>query len=147
MNKLGEVLQSLKKKGKKQPDVRVGDTVKVYVKIREGEKERLQVFEGIVIKKRRGENASFTVRKISYGVGVERVFAFASPSVEKIEIIQRGKTRRARLFYLRGRRGGEATIEGTTEGIDNSDSEPDEKVRTNPSKNPGNHVSSTLPAS
>ncbi len=108
-----EIIDHLEKKPK-LPDFRTGDTVKVHVKIHEGEKERIQVFEGVVIKRRRGGNgASFTVRKISYGVGVERVFADRSPSIDRVEILQRGKVRRARLYYLRSRRGRESTVEGT----------------------------------
>ncbi len=84
----------------------VGDTIKVHVKIKEGNRERIQVFEGIVIKKQ-GENnrATFTVRKISYGVGVERTFPIHSPKIDKIEVVRKGKVRRARLFYLRERTG------------------------------------------
>jgi large subunit ribosomal protein L19 len=84
----------------------VGDTIKVHVKIKEGNRERIQVFEGIVIKKQGESNrATFTVRKISYGVGVERTFPIHSPKIEKIEVVRRGKVRRARLFYLRERTG------------------------------------------
>jgi large subunit ribosomal protein L19 len=84
----------------------VGDTVKVHVKIKEGTRERIQVFEGICIKRQGGGIAeTFTVRRISYGVGVERTFPVHSPKVEKIEVITRGKVRRARLYYLRGRIG------------------------------------------
>ena len=84
----------------------VGDTVKVHVRIKEGNRERIQVFEGIVIK-RQGESnrETFTVRKISYGVGVERTFPVHSPKIEKIEVTRRGKVRRAKLFYLRERTG------------------------------------------
>ncbi|HSR13299.1 MAG TPA: 50S ribosomal protein L19 [Thermodesulfobacteriota bacterium] len=93
------------------PDFRPGDTVKVHVKIREGEKERIQVFEGIVIRKREGASrASFTVRKISYGVGVERIFPTHSPGIDRIEVVQRGKVRRAKLYYLRGLKGKAARI-------------------------------------
>ncbi len=93
------------------PDFRVGDTVKVFVKIREGEKERVQAFEGVVIKRTRGvARASFTVRKISYGVGVERVFPLNSPMVDRIEVAARGQVRRARLFYLRELQGKAARI-------------------------------------
>lgn len=81
---------------------RPGDSVKVHVKIVEGEKERVQVFEGVVIGIHRGRNrATFTVRKVSYGVGVERIFPLNSPNVEKIEVLSSGKVRRARLYYLR----------------------------------------------
>ena len=84
----------------------VGDTIKVHVRIKEGTRERIQVFEGIVLKKQGESNrATFTVRKISYGVGVERTFPIHSPKIEKIEVIRRGKVRRARLFYLRERTG------------------------------------------
>jgi len=93
------------------PDFRAGDTVKVHVKIKEGEKERIQVFEGIVIRKRRGASrASFTVRKVSYGVGVERIFPTHSPAIDRIEVIQKGKVRRAKLYYLRGLKGKAARI-------------------------------------
>jgi large subunit ribosomal protein L19 len=88
-----------------------GDTVKVHVKIKEGEKERIQVFEGTVIKKTKGfTRSSFTVRKISYGVGVERIFPLHSPVIEKIDVIQKGSVRRARLFYLRKRKGKAARV-------------------------------------
>ena len=93
------------------PDFRVGDTVKVYVKIKEGEKERVQAFEGVVIKRTRGVvRASFTVRKISYGVGVERVFPVSSPNVDRIEVVARGQVRRGRLYYLRDLQGKAARI-------------------------------------
>ena len=88
------------------PDFRVGDTVKVHVKIVEGEKERIQPFEGVVIRKRKGGiRSTFTVRKISYGIGVERIFPIHSPNIEKIEIVRRGRVRRAKLYYLRHKRG------------------------------------------
>jgi large subunit ribosomal protein L19 len=84
----------------------VGDTIKVHVKVKEGNRERIQIFEGIVIKKQGESNrATFTVRKISYGVGVERTFPIHSPKIEKIEVVRKGKVRRARLFYLRERTG------------------------------------------
>jgi len=93
------------------PEFRVGDTVKVFVKIKEGEKERVQAFEGVVIKRTRGvTRASFTVRKISYGVGVERVFPLNSPMVDRIEVSARGQVRRARLYYLRDLQGKAARI-------------------------------------
>jgi len=93
------------------PDFRPGDTVKVHVKIKEGDKERIQVFEGIVIRKRQGNNrGNFTVRKISYGVGVERIFPSHSPAIDRIEIVKRGKVRRAKLYYLRELRGKAARI-------------------------------------
>ncbi|MDD2670905.1 MAG: 50S ribosomal protein L19 [Syntrophales bacterium] len=93
------------------PAFKSGDTVKVYVKIVEGQKERIQVFEGAVIRKTRGNSrAMFTVRKISYGVGVERTFPLHSPVIDRIEVVSRGKVRRSRLYYLRGRKGKEAKI-------------------------------------
>ena len=96
---------------KSLPDFRSGDTVRVHSRVREGDKERIQVFEGIVLRKRGGgSRATFTVRKISYGIGVERIFPLHSPLVEKIEVVQKGKVRRARLYYLRGRRGKAARI-------------------------------------
>ena len=88
------------------PEIRVGNTVRVHVKIKEGNKERIQVFEGIVIKKQGGGvNETFTVRKISYGVGVEKTFLVHSPLVEKVELVRVGKARRAKLYYLRERTG------------------------------------------
>jgi large subunit ribosomal protein L19 len=93
------------------PNFNVGDTVKVHFKIVEGEKERIQVFEGVVIRKRKGGvGATFTVRKVSYGIGVERIFPLHSPRIEKIEIVTRGRVRRARLYYLRHLRGKAARI-------------------------------------
>jgi large subunit ribosomal protein L19 len=93
------------------PPFRPGDTVRVHVRIREGDKERTQVFEGVVIRRRNGgASGSFTVRKISYGVGVERIFPIDSPSVEKIEIKSRGHVRRARLYYLRELKGKKARL-------------------------------------
>lgn len=93
------------------PDFRPGDTVKVHIRIIEGNKERVQVFHGVVIKRKRGKmNASFTVRKISHGVGVEKTFALHSPRLEKIEVTNLGRVRRSRLYYLRDRRGKAARI-------------------------------------
>ena len=88
------------------PEIKVGNTVRVHVRIKEGNKERIQVFEGIVIKKQGGGlNETFTVRKISYGVGVEKTFLIHSPLVEKVEVVRVGKARRAKLYYLRERTG------------------------------------------
>ena len=93
------------------PDFRPGDTVKVWVRIHEGQKTRLQAFEGVCIKRSRGANrGSFTVRKISYTVGVERVFPTNSPNVDRVEVVSRGRVRRSRLYYLRGRTGKAARI-------------------------------------
>ena len=88
-----------------------GDTVKVYVKIKEGEKERIQAFQGVVISKRKGKsNATFTVRKVSYGIGVERIFPLHSPLIDKIEVVSKGRVRRAKIYYLRKLRGKAARI-------------------------------------
>ncbi len=93
------------------PAANVGDTVRVHVKIKEGSRERIQVFEGIVIaKKHGGIDESITVRRISYGVGVEKVFPLHAPAVEKIELVRRGKVRRAKLYYLRSRVGKSAKL-------------------------------------
>ena len=93
------------------PQVSVGDTVKVHVKIKEGNRERIQVFEGTVIAKKHGSvEESITVRRLSYGVGVEKVFPIHSPSIDKIEVVRHGKVRRAKLYYLRDRVGKSAKI-------------------------------------
>ncbi len=93
------------------PDFKPGDTIKVHARIKEGDKERIQVFQGVVIRKRKGNTgATFTVRKVSYGIGVERIFPLHSPTIEKIEVVSRGRVRRSRLFYLRGLRGKAAKI-------------------------------------
>lgn len=97
---------------KNMPEFRPGDTVRVHVKIREGDKERLQVFEGVVLRRKRGgSGSSFTVRKMSYGVGVERVFPANSPAIDHVEVSARGKVKRSRLYYLRGRKGKKARIQ------------------------------------
>lgn len=93
------------------PDFKPGDSIKVHVKVIEGEKERIQVFAGVVIRKSRGGiRSSFTVRKVSYGVGVERTFPLHSPRIDKIEVASRGHVRRAKLYYLRGLSGKAARI-------------------------------------
>ncbi len=93
------------------PAFNPGDTVKVHARIKEGEKERIQVFQGVVIRKRKGRTgATFTVRKVSYGIGVERIFPLHSPNIDKIEVVTRGKVRRSRLYYLRNLRGKAARI-------------------------------------
>lgn len=97
------------------PELSPGDTVKVSSKIVEGGKERLQVFQGVVLKLRRGaDGGSFTVRRVSHGIGVERTFPMASPLVEKVQIVRRGRVRRARLYYLRERSGKAARIKEKT---------------------------------
>ena len=94
------------------PEFRAGDTVRVHTRIKEGDKERVQVFEGVVIVARRGNaRATFTVRKTSYGVGVERIFPLHSPRIEKIEVVSKGDVRRSRLFYLRELQGKAARVQ------------------------------------
>jgi large subunit ribosomal protein L19 len=97
-----------------QPDMKSGDTVRVHVKVREGEKERIQIFEGIVIGMHRGgARASFTVRKVSFGQGVERIFPLHSPTLDKIDIVRSARVRRAKLYYLRALRGKAARMKET----------------------------------
>jgi large subunit ribosomal protein L19 len=108
--------------GKTMPEFSPGDTVRVMVKVTEGDKSRLQAYEGVcVARKNAGINSSFTVRKISFGEGVERVFPLYAPVVDKVELVRRGKVRRAKLYYLRDRRGRSARIAedmmGGTEGV------------------------------
>jgi large subunit ribosomal protein L19 len=97
------------------PGFKTGDTVKVHVRIVEGQKQRIQAFEGVVIRKRRGNSRSnFTVRKVSYGVGVERTFPLHSPVIDRIEVVSKGLVRRSRLYYLRNLRGKKARIKEAT---------------------------------
>ncbi|MFV0424944.1 MAG: 50S ribosomal protein L19 [Bacilli bacterium] len=110
MNKLIEEI-TLNQIKKDIPDFRPGDSLKVHVRIVEGNRERIQLFEGVVIaRKGKGISETFTVRKISYGVGVERTFPIHSPKIDKIEVVKRGKVRRAKLYYLRGLSGKAARI-------------------------------------
>jgi large subunit ribosomal protein L19 len=110
MSKIIEAIEQ-EQMTKEIPDFAPGDTVVVQVKVKEGDRERLQAFEGIVIAKRnRGLNSSFTVRKISHGEGVERIFQTYSPVVDSVELKRRGNVRRAKLYYLRGRTGKKARI-------------------------------------
>ncbi len=108
-----DLMQAFTEKYKKAepPVVAVGDTVRVHLKVKEGNRERIQVFEGTVIaKKHGGIEETFTVRRVSYGVGVEKVFPVHSPSIEKIELVRHGKVRRAKLYYLRNRVGKAAKV-------------------------------------
>jgi len=106
-----EEAQRLAAKGSKLPDFQAGDTVIVNVKVKEGERTRVQAYEGVCIARNGGGlNESFTVRKISYGEGVERVFPVYSPSIDSVKVVRRGKVRRAKLYYLRDRRGKSARI-------------------------------------
>jgi large subunit ribosomal protein L19 len=92
-------------------EFRPGDTVRVHVRVKEGEKERIQAFEGVVMRmRRRGLGSTFTVRKVTYGVGVERTFPFHSPLIEKVEVVRQGRVRRAKLYYLRSLKGKAARI-------------------------------------
>ena len=104
--------------GKEIPAFDTGDTLRVNVKVKEGERERVQAFEGVCIAKSNGKdiNASFTVRKISYGEGVERIFPLYSPRLDSIEVVRRGAVRRSKLYYLRDRRGKSARIRERTTG-------------------------------
>ncbi|MEM7169911.1 MAG: 50S ribosomal protein L19 [Pseudomonadota bacterium] len=111
-----EQVERLEQSGK-APEFSPGDTVRVNVKVVEGSRERIQAFEGVCIARRnRGLNSSFTVRKISYGEGVERIFPLYSPRIDSIELVRRGDVRRAKLYYLRGRRGKSARIAEKTTG-------------------------------
>lgn len=108
-----EIIKAIEREQLKSdiPDFQPGDTVRVHVKVVEGDKERIQAFEGIVIaKKGGGLTVNFTVRRVSYGVGVERTFPLHSPRIDKIEVLRRGKVRRAKLYYLRERTGKAARI-------------------------------------
>jgi large subunit ribosomal protein L19 len=108
-----DVLEMLQKEQMRTdiPDFRPGDTIRVHARIKEGDKERIQVFQGVVIRKRKGTtDATFTVRKVSYGIGVERIFPSHSPTIDHVEIVTRGRVRRAKLYYLRKLRGKAARI-------------------------------------
>ncbi len=117
MSNVHPIIENIEKKHLRDdhPEFRVGDTVRVHVKVKEGNRERIQVFEGVCIRMRRGGNrATFTVRKISYGTGVERIFPYHSPIIDKIEVGMRGRVRRAKLYYLRKLRGRAARIREKT---------------------------------
>jgi large subunit ribosomal protein L19 len=112
-NSVMEVIKQLEREQMRMDvlDFLPGDTVRVHVKIKEGDKERIQVFQGVVISKRKGGiSATFTVRKVSYGVGVERVFPYHSPIIDRVEMVTRGRVRRAKIYYLRKLRGKAARI-------------------------------------
>lgn len=113
---------------KRIPKFSAGDTVKVYVKIKEGDKERSQVFEGVVLQRRgEGTGKTFTVRKVSAGIGVERIFSLHSPNVSKIQVVKRGKVRRAKIFYLRKLMGKSAKIEEDKKKLIEEEEEEEEK--------------------
>jgi large subunit ribosomal protein L19 len=109
MNQLERIQRSLTKKT--MPVFEIGDTVRVHVKVVEGEKERIQVYEGLVIARKGGRNSeTFNVRKISYGVGVERIFPVHSPTIARVDVVRQGKVRRAKLYYLRTKKGKNAKV-------------------------------------
>ena len=118
MNRLERLQRAFVKKA--TPEFEIGDTVRVHVKVVEGEKERIQVYEGLVIaRKGSGHSETFTVRKVSYGVGVERIFPIHSPIVSRVEVVRKGRVRRAKLYYLRSKKGKFAKVterEFTSEG-------------------------------
>ena len=114
---MNEIIRSIEREQLRSdiPNFRIGDTVRVFVKVVEGSRERLQAFEGVVIARRNGSvRETFTVRRVSYGVGVERTFPLHSPRVDRVEIIRRGKVRRAKLYYLRELSGKAAKIKEKT---------------------------------
>lgn len=116
MEEVEKLLLGEQSNNKKFPNFQIGDTVRVYVKIIEGDKQRIQPYEGIVMAdKHGGIRRSFTVRRVSYGVAIERVFPYYSPYIEKIELVRKGRVRRAKLYYLRGRFGRSAVV---TEKVD-----------------------------
>ncbi|MBA2252061.1 MAG: 50S ribosomal protein L19 [Nitrospirales bacterium] len=109
MNQLERIQRSLTKKT--MPVFEIGDTVRVHVKVVEGEKERIQVYEGLVIARKGGSNSeTFNVRKVSYGVGVERIFPVHSPTIARVDVVRQGKVRRAKLYYLRTKKGKNAKV-------------------------------------
>ena len=126
-----------KKTSKVAPSFRPGDTVKVHMKVKEGDSERVQVFEGVVISRRgRGAGETYTVRKISFGVGVERTFPITTPHVEKVELVRTGKVRRARLYYLRGLTGRSARLDERETGEAGAQpaAKPEAKAEAKPAK-------------
>ena len=130
IRKIEEAQVEALSKGKKIPDFAPGDTVRVNVKVIEGTRERIQAFEGVCIaRKNRGLNSAFTVRKISYNEGVERVFPLYSPRIESIQLVRRGDVRRAKLYYLRGRRGKSARIAEKTTGAAGKIAEAERQAR------------------
>ena len=127
------MMAAMEEKKTKAPEFRPGDTVKVHMKVKEGDSERVQIFEGVVIVRRgRGAGENFTVRKVSFGVGVERTFPITSPHIEKIELVRTGKVRRARLYYLRDLTGKSARLDeretGEAGGSKSAAKETDAKV-------------------
>ncbi|MBI2608406.1 MAG: 50S ribosomal protein L19 [Deltaproteobacteria bacterium] len=130
MNKISDYIRS-KKTDKKFPAFRSGDTIRVGVSIKEGGKERVQDFEGLVVRIKKGPQASFTVRKVAFGVGVERTFPFDCPSVQRIELLKEGKVRRSRLYYMRDRTGKGTRIEEKGKGLNNNEDGQDVEAAEN----------------
>jgi len=118
------------------PDIRPGDTVRVFQKIREGDKEKIQVFEGVVIARKHGKGVSstITVRRVISGIGIEKIYPLHSPVIEKIEVLKRGKTRRAKLYYLRQAKGRRAKLKRKEFIAAIAEKEPDEKAEENDSQ-------------
>ena len=130
MKRIKDYLDSKRKDLRKLPDFRSGDTIRIVVKVKEGGKERLQEYEGLVIKKRKGPQASFTVRKISFGVGVERIFPLDAPSIHSIKVVKQGSVRRSKLYYMRERRGKKDRISEKVEyEITSGDGKPEEEEK------------------
>lgn len=141
MNLIDEIEKENLKKD--VPTFDVGDTVKVYVKVVEGDKERVQAYEGVVIAKRNGSiRESFTVRRISYGVGVERTFPLHSPRIDRVEVIRKGKVRRAKLYYLADRSGKSARVKEKKNALIKAMSE--DEVPMDETVTPENVVNETL---
>jgi len=128
VNLLEEIGQGQEKPEDKVPKFNVGDTVCVYFRIVEGGKERIQVFEGVVISRKgaKSPNARFTVRRVAFGEGVERIFPLHSPRVERVEVIREGRVRRAKLYYLRGRSGKAARVKAKGRSIAPKPEEPEQ---------------------
>ncbi len=132
MNRLERIQRSLAKKT--IPTFEIGDTVRVHVKVIEGEKERIQVFEGVVIARKGRQNSeTFTVRKISYGVGVERIFPVHSPVVSRIDVVRQGRVRRAKLYYLREKKGKMARVAEREYLAETKSPDPSGRTKVNPS--------------
>jgi len=133
MNQLERIQRSFTKKS--APMFEIGDTVRVHVKVVEGEKERIQVYEGTVISRKGTLNTeTFTVRKISYGVGVERIFPVHSPIVTKVDVVRQGRVRRAKLYYLRSKKGKFAKVEEREFAAESKSSSPTAAVSAEPVK-------------
>ena len=128
MKRIQDYLDSKRSGLRKLPNFRSGDVIRVVVKVKESGKERLQEYEGLVIKKRKGPQASFTVRKISFGVGVERIFPLDAPSINSIEVVKQGNVRRSKLYYMRERSGKKARMKEKSEHeVTSGDGKPEDE--------------------